>query len=65
MELSDIIKVNGDTLIIRGKEYERVVHCLDCPFYDIAKDYCRVHKIYRDKDSYCSTPKRARQKGEI
>lgn len=57
MELSDIIKVNGDTLIICGKEYERVVHYLDCPFYDLAKDYCSVNKAYRDKKDYCSMPK--------
>lgn len=64
MNLNDIIKVNGDIIEICGRAYERVVHCLDCPFYDIAKDYCNIHKTYKAKDDYCSTPKRARQKGD-
>lgn len=57
MELSDIIKVNGDALEINGRAYERVVHCLDCPYYDITKDYCEVSKGYRDKSDYCSLAK--------
>lgn len=61
MNLSDIIKVNGDIIEICGRAYEKVIHCLDCPYYEIAKDYCTINKGYRDKKDYCSLPKGKRK----
>lgn len=61
MNLSDLIKINGDALEINGKSYEQVTYCKNCPYYDDKKDWCEANKGYRGKRDYCSLPKGVRK----